>query len=204
MRAVIISGGTIKQYEYIARFIRQDDVVICADSGYNHAKNMGIKPQVLVGDFDSISEKPKGIEIIEYPAKKDFTDTEIALEWARTHGFRDFLMLGVTGTRLDHTLANIMLLTSMYERGESAEIIDEHNRIFLTESEIIINEPPGTLLSVIPLTRCQGVTNSGLEYPLCDVTLETYTARGVSNVIVNPPAQVSVRRGKLLVIISKD
>lgn len=204
MRAVIITGGSMTDYGYMKSMIRSGDTIICADSGYDHAVNMGVIPRVVVGDLDSISGIPEGVEIVRFSPEKDYTDTEIAIQWARERGISEFLMLGATGNRLDHTLANMMLLTGMPTRGEKGVIIDEHNRIYYTEDEIIVDEPVGTILSVIPVTPCEGVSNSGLKYPLDGAVLSPDTALGISNVVVSSPARVSVQRGGMFVVISKD
>jgi thiamine pyrophosphokinase len=202
-RAVIISGGTISDYEYIKSQLTAEDTIICADSGYNHAVKMGLAPHIVVGDFDSAGEMPADIACLPFPAKKNFTDTEIAIEYARENGFADFLLLAATGTRLDHSLTNIFLLKSFVERGENAVIINEHNKIRLTNSRLRINEPEGTIVSLLPLTDCVGVTTQNLEYPLHNATLLVGKGLGVSNV-AKKEAAVSVKEGLLLVIVARD
>ena len=204
MRAVIIAGGSVEDYDYIKSFIQKSDTVICADSGYNHAVKMGIRPRVIVGDLDSIGNIPKGVETLRYPEKKNLTDTEIALEWARERGFKEFLLLGATGTRMDHTLANIYMLKAMLDNGEYGEIVDEHNHITITDRGVAVDEPPGTIISLVPVTRCRGVTTENLEYELVGATLYQGRALGISNIITNRPAKITVRDGALLVIVAKD
>ena len=204
MRAVIISGGAMTDYAYLRQVVRPDDMVIAADSGYRHAERLGLRPCVLVGDFDSLDELPQGIETYRVPREKNHTDTELALEWAREHGAREFLFLGATGTRMDHTLTNILLLVRLLECGERGEVIDEHNHVWITDSETEIIGEPGGFLSLIPLTACTGVTTRGLAYPLFDATLEVGYGLGVSNVILESPANVSLCTGKLLVMLCRD
>ena len=100
MRAVIISGGRIADYEYIKARIKSSDTIICADSGYNHATKPGIMPSIIVGDFDSIGEIPDDITCMRYPTRKDLTDTEIAIEYARDKGFQGYLILAGTGYQI--------------------------------------------------------------------------------------------------------
>ena len=204
MRAIIISGGRITDYEYIKSWIAADDTIICADSGYNHAVKMGIVPSVIVGDFDSIGEIPDGIICLRYPARKDLTDTEIAVEYAREKGFNEFIILAGTGSRIDHSLTNILLLKSTLEHGEKAMLIDEHNKIFITNSHLQLQETSGSILSIIPLTFCQGVTTKNLEYPLCDAEMFVGKGLGVSNIMLEAHATVFVNEGVLLVIVAKD
>ena len=204
MRAVIITGGRMADYDYIRQFIRPDDCIIAADSGYRHAERLGLRPRVLLGDFDSIGALPRGIETLRVPERKDFTDTEFAVEWARGQGMRDFLLLGAIGTRMDHTLTNILLLDRLLTAGEVGQVIDEHNRIWITDAAAEIDGAPGEILSLVPLTVCAGVTTHNLEYPLLDATLQVGYGWGVSNVIRKSPAQVTLTSGKMLVMLCRD
>jgi thiamine pyrophosphokinase len=205
MRAVIISGGKIDDYNYIREQIAafRGDVIICADSGYNHAVKMGLTPDLVVGDFDS-SEAPEGVEFIKYPAEKDQTDTEIALIRAREMRAREFLFVGVTGTRADHTLTNIFLLHDCLSRGESAEIIDEHNSIKMTNSSLEIKGKKGDLVSLVPVQNCAGVYTENLAYPLENAELKFSESRGVSNVMLGETAGVRLAEGLMLVIKVRD
>ena len=204
MRAVIISGGQVTDYGLIKKQVKPGDTIICADSGYNHAVKMGVKADIVVGDFDSIGSIPQDVTTISYPSKKDLTDTEIAIEYARDKGFKDFLLLGATGTRMDHSLTNILLLKGFLEHGESAVIVDEHNKIMLTDSMLRLHEAPGAIVSLVPLTDCRGVCTENLEYPLCEATLYVGKRIGVSNVLLEDNAVVSLREGLLLVIVAWD
>ena len=118
MRAVIICGGAIADYSCIKEQIREVDMSICADRGYDHAVNMGLGIGIAVGDFDSISIVPTHIQTIQYPTHKDQTDSEIAIGYARELGYKDFLLIAATGTRLDYTQANILLLDGCSDRGQ--------------------------------------------------------------------------------------
>jgi thiamine pyrophosphokinase len=191
-------------YEFVRAQIRDSDTIICADSGYNHAIRIGLKVCAVVGDFDSVGAEPQGALCVRYPSRKDLTDTEIAIEYARQKGFRDFLLLAATGSRLDHTLANIFLLRNFLERGESAAIVDEHNKIMITDSQLRLYEPVGTIVSLVPLTDCIGVATQGLEYSLRGEDMPLGKGRGVSNVATEDSALVSVLHGPLLVITARD
>jgi len=205
MRAVIITGGSITDYKYLGQFIRPDDYIIAADSGYLHAKGFGVTPDVLLGDFDSLQELPADIPIHRFPAQKDATDTELAVRFAREQGCRDFLLLGATGSRMDHTLANILLLAAL-QPGETGAVVDEQNQIWLTDSHLSIPAQPGTLLSLIPLTACTGITTANLAYPLHNAALRVgqEVGIGVSNIVLESPAKVTLSGGKLLVMLCKD
>jgi len=206
MRAVIICGGKIDDYDYIKKEIETfgGDTIICADSGYNHAVKMALRPDLLVGDFDSVGEIPTGIKTVRYPAEKDLTDTEIAVSHARGAGADKFLFIAASGTRADHTLTNIFMLKDCLSRGEDAEIIDERNRIKITQTRLDIAGEKGSLVSLVPLCDCFGVATSNLEYPLDNAELKLGEGRGVSNVMLGCNASVSVKKGLLLVINCRD
>lgn len=204
MRAVIIAGGQASGYAYLRGLIEPEDTIICADSGYDLALKLGVEPDIVIGDFDSIKTHPPLHKTLRFPAKKDFTDTELAVSCAREQGHRRFLILGGIGTRMDHTLTNIFMLQDMLSRGEEGEIVNEYNRILITDSTKKISTPEGTVVSLLPLARCINVTTQGLEYPLTNETLEVGSGRGISNVVMASSAQVSLHSGKLLVVFSQD
>lgn len=204
IRAVIICGGKITNYDYIKKQINLDDTIICADSGYNHAIKMQLKPSVLVGDFDSIGEIPTDIKTIQYPTKKDLTDTEIAIEYARERQFKNFLIIAGTGSRMDHSLTNILMLKDFLDRNEYAELIDEHNKIMITNSVLNLNGNKNDIVSLIPISTCYGVTTKNLEYPLQNATMYVGKGLGVSNTMTQTIASISITSGTLIVTISKD
>jgi len=206
MRAVIISGGTISDYDYIKTLIRSDDLIVCADRGYDHARAMGVTPDAVVGDLDSVSSPLEGVEVLRYPPEKDYTDTELAYEWGRERGAEEFLLLAATGTRLDHSLSNLLLLKLMLDRGEEGVLIDGHNKVWLIkgDSAFTVHEPAGSLISLVPLSDCDHVSLRGFQYPLENAELKLGIARGISNVITGSPAEVRVKHGLLLVIAARD
>ncbi|MBQ7986007.1 MAG: thiamine diphosphokinase, partial [Clostridia bacterium] len=111
MRGVIICGGNVG--EYIKDYIKPDDFVICADAGYDHAKKFGIKADVVIGDMDSTKFTDIAEEKRIYPKRKDFTDSELAIMYAEEKGFERVLLFGMIGTRMDHSLANIGMLSRL-------------------------------------------------------------------------------------------
>jgi len=204
MRAVILAGGAMGDYGYFRQFITPDDYIIAADSGYSHAEALGLRPHVLLGDFDSLDVIPDGIDIHRVPAEKNFTDMELAVEWGRERGVKEFLFLGAIGTRMDHTLTNIFLLARLLDAGEAGEIIDEHNRIWITDSGVEVEAGAGDILSLIPISTCRGVATRNLAYPLHEATLAVGYGLGVSNVVEASPAGVTLSAGRLLVMLCRD
>lgn len=197
MRAVIIGSGSIKDYEYIKSKIRENDYIICADGGYDHAVKMGISPDILIGDFDSVSELPKTSEIIKYPERKDFTDGELAVKYAVEHGFDEVLLLAMTGDRADHTITDILLLTQC----KNGCIADDNNEIYLLRDSVTISGDKGDTVSIVPVDGdVGGITTQNLEYPLCNETLYFGESRGVSNVMTAEECVITAKKGMGLVI----
>lgn len=211
MTGVIICGGTIHDYSYIERYLHNADMLISVDSGARHCKAFKIKPDLLVGDYDSISSEELeyysklGIETIKYPAEKDMTDSELAAEIAVKRGCSNLIFLGAIGTRLDHSVSNIFMLKKLLDNGIDAMIADEHNEIIVIKDRYELKNEDDVFISLLPLAgRAEGVTISGFYYPLNDATLEVGSSWGVSNKFSQDNALITVKKGYLLVIKSKD
>lgn len=197
MRAVIIGNGKIKDYGYIKNKLHGSDFIICADGGYNHAVKMDLKPDVLIGDFDSAKDFEEFKDRIKYPERKDFTDGELAVMYAVEHEFDDVVLIGMTGNRIDHTMADIMLL----DKCKKGVLIDDNNEVYLLKDTITVKGTKGQTLSIIPVKGdVEGVTTNGLEYPLCNETLYFGSSRGVSNVMLDDSCNVTITNGIALVI----
>lgn len=205
MKGVVIAGGEIKDYHRISKLIDPDAFIVCADSGYDHAKKMGITPDLVVGDMDSVhSSVLESIPLKKYPCKKDFTDTQLAIQYALEQGCTELLLLAVTGSRLDHSLANIFLLKELVDLGIQAVIANETNEIHIVVNRIALPGEAGNILSLIPITPCKDVTTQNLEYPLSHADLPFGPTVGVSNVFLGSQATVTLSEGYLLAIKSRD
>jgi len=211
MKAIIICNGRIENYSCYNEHIRNADYIICADGGATHAKKLGLKPDVLMGDFDSINRddfsyfNEMGIEILKFPVMKDMTDTELAVEHALNKGCDFVVLIGALGSRADHSLANVMLLKKMLDRGVKGIIVDENNEITLINDRIILEANNYTNVSLIPITeKVEGVTTNGLYYPLQDATIEMGSTWGISNKFISDRAEVSITKGLMLVVKSRD
>jgi thiamine pyrophosphokinase len=208
MTAAVICHGEIKDYEFHRKLIEGCSLVICADGGVFHAKSMNIKPHVVLGDFDSCSREFaktfEGVKVVKYPSEKNETDTELAVDYALSAGERHILLLGATGSRLDHTMANIGLLVSIAEKGGTGEIINENNRAFIIKDRAQVHGK-GTMVSLIPFGGdVKGVTLKGFKYPLTEFTLEMGTSRGISNLLEEEIGEISIKEGTLLAVLAKD
>lgn len=197
MRAVIIGSGSIEDCDYIRSKIRQSDYIICADGGYDRALRLGLTPDIMIGDFDSVTELPKGTEKIKYPVRKDFTDGEIAVRYAAERGFDEVLLLGMTGNRADHTITDILLLTQC----KSGCLIDDNNEIYLLRGKATVEGCTGDTVSIVPVGGdVEGIVTENLEYPLRDETLYFGESRGVSNVMTADRCVITAKKGTGLVI----
>ena len=211
MAAVIISNGTIEDYSYCRKYIDGADLIICADGGARHAAGFGITPHVLIGDFDSITQddcghfSSLGVETVRFPAEKDRTDTELAVDYAIKKGFRSIIIIGGLGTRMDHSLANIFLLKKMLDAGVTGMLADERNEVLLVRDRVSLRKEEGMKVTLLPLSESAGgIITRGLYYPLDGDTLGMGSTRGVSNEFEGETAEISVAGGLLLVIKSRD
>ncbi len=213
MRVCIILNGEIKNYDYIKNIINKNnyDYIVCADGGANHSYNMGIIPDYIIGDLDSIySEiiefyKLKDVKFEKFPSKKDETDTEICVYLASKLNAKEIDFIGALGGRLDHMIANINLLYYVRNKGIYTKIISEHEDIYIAiNEEITISGDIGDTISVIPLNGdAKGVTLENLEYPLNNYDMKFYLPLGISNVMLDEKCSVKVEQGSLIIIKNK-
>ena len=201
-RCVIVGGGDISNYDRIIAHIKSDDFVIFCDSGLKHMEKIAVKPSLIVGDFDSHENPKLDIETIVLPCEKDDTDTVFALKEAVRRGCTDFLLIGVIGARLDHTLGNVYILEYLDELGLKGKIIDDYSEMELVSHEPAYIEDSYAFFSLINITRtAKGVAIENAKYLLNDAEITCGYQYGVSNeVISGQTAKVTVSKGKLLLI----
>lgn len=214
MTAYIFTGGEIAvgSMDELGLCLSEADLIIAADSGYNNASRLGVRPGLLLGDLDSIDRKslaPDELEHIEkiiVPAIKDDTDTQLAVDTAISRGADEIYIIGGLGGRLDHTLSTVFLLEYIKDKGARGVITDGRNRVRIMESGEELTIKRGyKYLSLVGLTdTCEGVSISGVFYPLKDAVLERKYAFAVSNEITADAAEISLSKGILLVIESRD
>lgn len=180
---------------------------ICADGGYSLAKKMNIEPDVIIGDFDTCKEKlPSECEIIRYPAEKDDTDTMLAVKLAMERGYKNIVICGGIGGRLDHTFANIQTLRYIMKRGGNGELAGDGSFAAMQGPGVkVYNRINGYYFSLFSYTdECTGITATGFKYPLKDAVLKNSFPLGISNMVVGKSGVISLEKGVLLVIFSKD
>ena len=214
MTAYIFTGGEIAvgSMDGLGLHMSEADLIIAADSGYNNASRLGVRPGLLLGDLDSIDrgalapDELEHIEKIIVPAIKDDTDTQLAVDTAISRGADEIIIIGGLGGRLDHTLSTVFLLEYIKDKGARGVITDGRNRVRIMESGDELTIKRGyKYLSLVGLTdTCEGVSISGVFYPLKDAVLERKYAFAVSNEITADAAEISLSKGILLVIESRD
>lgn len=208
MHAVIFAGGTIQPGKAVQEAIASADLIMAADRGAANALQRGCQPAIIVGDFDSLDDLPlqtlkkRGCEIIQAQVEKDETDTELAIRVAIERGATQITLLGALGgARIDHTVANILLLTGF--ETTPIRIVDGPATCWLLRGPgySTIGGHTGDLLSLFPLAGdVAGVSTTGLYYPLHSDILRFGRPRGVSNTLTGDQAEVSLERGLLLII----
>ena len=201
-RCVIIGGAPINNYEYIKKELKKDDFLIYCDSGLKHASSLNRKPNLIVGDFDSCNNPNLDIETIILPCEKDDTDTVFGVIEGLKRGFDEFVLIGVIGNRIDHTMGNISILLMLEKENKIGKIIDDYS-----ECEIVKNTTKYiedsysyfSLLTVTPITK--GITIKNAKYALNKADIANYYQYGVSNeVLKGSIAEVSIEEGMLLLI----
>lgn len=207
MRCVIIAGSPDADVEFIAKQVKSCNYLICADKGYTYAKNAGVIPDMIVGDFDSYNgELPDDCEIIKLDSHKDDTDLLHCVDVALARGYKKFTILAATGGRFDHTFANVSVLMYLNKKGAEGEIISEKEIIrFLSNGEYSFNGYKGKTFSLFPF-GCERVnaTYRGAEYPLDGDYLIAENPMGVSNVFVLDEANVKINYGNAIIVINKS
>ena len=205
----LITGGLIKDLAWLQSRIDEKSpaAIICADSGARHIHALGLMPQLIIGDMDSLAPQllrafsEKGVKICRYPAAKDETDTELAFDAAMAFHPAEIWVLGALGHRLDHTLANLSLLLKGEACKVPVKLVDEWCEISLITGTGTIEGEVGQTVSLLPFFgEATGVTLSGFEYSLDGRTMSMITPFGVSNRLMSAKATVSIASGRLLVI----
>ncbi len=202
-RCIIIGSSPDTDIDIIRNNIKEGDFIACADGGHLYAKKLGLKPSLIVGDFDS-SSKPDipGAKIIVLPTKKDDTDTVSIVNECLKIGFDEFLLFGMTGGRFDHTFANLSVLYSLTKKGKTAYIVDSKSIIqVIGKGRTVIEGKKGFGFGIFPFA-CQQIVLSlhGFEYELENGILYSDHPVGVSNTIVSDKAVIDIKNGKALTI----
>lgn len=209
-RCVMVCAGDIELSEIP---VREGDLLIAVDGGYAYCRVFGLTPDRVVGDFDSLTktdaasvaalEKEASQKVLRLPVEKDDTDTLAALKWALAEGVREFHLYGALGGRLAHTLANIQCLLYLKHHGAAGYIWDGGSMLTVIENESLVFRKEMTgMLSIFSLgEKAEGVMEKGLKYQLNNGEVTNDFPVGISNEFIGEQAEVSVKRGALLVMV---
>ncbi|HHY76229.1 MAG TPA: thiamine diphosphokinase [Firmicutes bacterium] len=215
--AAIVGGGDVSPH--IADYVRGASLVVAADSGAEFLLDQGIKVDVLVGDFDSCDPgalenvTKTGCRVMRLPVRKDVTDTEAALEFVLSEGYRAAVMAGsMGGKRVDHEFANFFLVERFARRGLDVVLVSPRSIIchvsgpgYMGMEERTLRGKKGDWVSLFPITeKVSGVTLHGFDYPLTDAVLERGATLGVSNKLIASEGRVRVSDGFLMIVMTKE
>lgn len=215
VRYLVVTGGSIR-LDFAKKYLEHQhfDKVIAVDLGLQSVGALGLVPDLIIGDFDSVDgevleeyERMPGIEIRRLCPEKDLSDTQAGMEAALEKGAGEIVILGGTGTRMDHVLANIHILMKPLAHHVPAYLIDECNKIYLVAGrhEIVKESCHGKYVSLFPITeKASGVSLRGLKYGLQGAVLTIGDSLGVSNELVEDVGEIDVREGILIVVESRD
>lgn len=207
-RAVIFSGG---EFSIPENFLIHDDFVIACDKGFDYAIKSKVKVDFVTGDFDSLeSEIPKNIPSKIFPKEKDDSDTMIALKYAISLGFKNVVILCPFGKRLDHTIANLQTAVFAAKKGIKCTLISNETEIHALNgknkkiSSIKIPKREGFSISLFAFDSfVKGINSTGLKWNLKNKTLTSSFPLGLSNEWINEDAEISVKKGVILVVMSR-
>lgn len=214
MKTIIINGGNIED-DFALHFMQKEtyDYVIAVDKGLEFCYRAGIRPDEMLGDFDSARPETKNyfeklsIPVQLYKPEKDQTDMENAMRLAIKRGSSEIMVLGATGTRMDHVLGSIYDLAIALEAGIPCALIDSHNRIRMIKKNLVIKKSKqyGKYVSILPFGgKVEKITLKGFYYPLNEYQMQADEGLGISNEIVDEEAEISLGSGRLIVVESKD
>lgn len=211
-RCVIIGGAPVGDYDRARSFLRDDDYLTFCDSGLKHMESLGVAPSLIVADFDSYDDPHLDAETIVLPVAKDDTDTMYAVKEAISRGYQDFLLIGVFGARLDHTLINAYILFYLDSRGLKAVAVDDYSEFEVISSRTGADgeSVPGTtyiddsypFFSLVNMTgTARGITITGAKFDVTDAEITSGYQYATSNeVIPGGEAEITIDEGRLLLI----
>lgn len=209
MKGLIISGGNKVKRETLFENI-EDRYIVVADGGIKNLIGTDIIPDEVLGDFDSIDEEGKSfieknnIKIEKYPSRKDFTDTELCLEVLLKKGAVDIIILGATGTRLDHMFSSMFLLERLKKESVAGKFIDDYNEVsFISNETVEVKKNKYKYLSIVPVSKEVCLTLNGTEYEVENLKFNRFTTIAVSNEVKDEVAKIEID-GEGFLILSRD
>lgn len=205
-RCVILSAAPVLNTKGMRSLIEEDDYIICADAGVKLAQKLGVRPNLVLGDFDSLGQVPEDVPTLTYQVEKDDTDTMLAVKQGIQKGCTYFLLLGGLGGGMDHTYANIQTLCYLVRHGCQGYLMDTDNILTMVENASVeIQRQPGFKFSLFSYSdHCEGVSIQGAKYSLTDATLTQSFPVGARNDFLEEKVCITVKKGTLLIVLSRD
>ena len=215
-RAIIFVNGELCNGERIKAQINSQDFLIAVDGGYGHMKSLGLNPDLVIGDLDSMQKsdlkrlQTAGVEFLRFPPEKDETDLELALFEASARGYRDILLVAGLGGRLDQTLGNLFLPKAPFLQKCLIKMDDGCVEVWILRYSQspggleILGEKGDVISLLVYGSKVKGIATQGLKYPLVGEDLWSYQTRGISNEMLAGIARVSITGGELIVIHTRQ
>lgn len=206
-RIVIFTNGDLPNFDKARALLRRDDFILCADGGTRHALALGRRPDLVIGDMDSLEKsdlqhlQKDGVQIELFPRDKNQTDLELALMHAAKHKPDEIIIMAALGGRIDQTLANIALVADPLHASSNVRLDDGVEEIYFCRDQAKVQGGGGDIVSLIPWgSPVHGIETHGLKWPLNRETLYPEKTRGVSNEMISEAASVEIESGLLLII----
>jgi thiamine pyrophosphokinase len=204
-RIIIFANGELPDLDKARALLHDDDFIIAADGGTRHALALGLNPNVIIGDLDSLPENFEiskfENEVVLYPKDKNETDLELAIQHALTLNPKEIVILAALGGRLDQTLGNIALISDIRPLTFDLRLDDGLEEVFFCRDQIQINGASGDTVSLIPWqSEVAGIVTQGLKWPLQNEPLYPNKTRGISNEMLSDKAMIQIKSGLLLIV----
>lgn len=204
VKCIIVSGAPETDLSYYKTYI-DDAYIICADSGYLKCQRAGVVPDLIIGDFDSSPFPDADCEIVKLNPRKDFTDTFHCVQYAVEKGFKDITILGGIGSRFDHTYSNIMSVHYCFEHKINCALVNQNNYVTILSGNNKIENKGFKYFSLFALfEKCEGLSIKNAEYELNDTVIYPYEQYTQSNEFKTGAAEILIKKGKILLILSND
>jgi len=205
--ALLLLNGEPPSQNLLNHFWEQTTHKICADGAANLLHERGLQPDIIIGDFDSISEETQQYysdSVMHHISEQDTTDCEKALQYCSKKKINEVILLGALGKRMDHSLYNLGILRSLMNDHIQITLHSDLEKLFLIHDQYTFSEPPGTQVSFLPIFgSVKGVQTKNFQYPIHEDSLELGFSSSISNRIIKSPALIKVEKGSLLVVVQK-
>ena len=201
-RCILIGAGEFKE-ERIP--LNEKDYIIAVDGGYQYCMDLGIQPHLVVSDFDSYRHEISGVEILRSQPEKNDTDMMLALLAGLDRGYREFVIYGALGGRLEHTLGNIQCLNFLCQKDAHGTLISKNCRVeALQNGSVEYDAAMKGYISIFALSQEAEVSIENLKYTLDHMILNNATTRGVDNEFIQKKSSITVHKGCICIVISQE